>query len=220
MIKDAAIEAVYGRRGSGKSTRVKIMVQDRPAVLVFDPKDEYADELSMRRVSGDGADWPADLVRAIQADWQSRPWVSFVPRPGSEPEQLHRVAALLDRIQAPYFAGMDDRKFTLVIEEMDLGYPVHKLPAELDGMPRLCNQGRHAGIAMIGVTQRPANISATFRGNVEKMFIFPLAWAGDQQTILQMIGPERKSQLIALENHQYIYIDNGQFGMAKNPPIP
>lgn len=220
MRKDAPLIAVYGRRGSGKTTRVKALVKDAPAVLVFDPRDEYAGELGMRRVSGDGPEWPAELVRAIQADWQGRPWVAFVPRPGSEAEQLHRVAALLWRIQARYEAGEDDRQFTLVIEEMDLGYPVHKLPADLDGMPRLCNQGRHAGISIIGVTQRPANVSATFRGNVEKMYIFALAWGGDQQTILQMIGANRREQLIALETHQYIYIDNGKFSMAKNPPIP
>jgi len=219
MNKDAPLIAVYGRRGSGKTTRVKALVKDAPAVLVFDPRDEYAAELSMRRVSGEGHDWAGDLVRAIQADWQGRPWVSFVPAPGREDEQLHRVASLLWRIQAPYEAGQDDRQFTLVVEEMDLGYPVSRLPAELDGMPRLCNQGRHAGVSIIGVTQRPANVSATFRGNVEKMYIFALAWGGDQSAILQMIGAERKAQLIALETHQYIYIDNGKFSIAKNPPI-
>lgn len=203
---------VVGRRGSGKSTRVKAMIGDINRVVVFDPQDEYAAE--NRKVTR--CETVAAVLKAIKAGWQKGFMIAYIPVAGNEPAELHRLVAMLWRVQANYIAGTDARKLALVVEEMDLSFPVSSLPAELNGMARACNQGRHAGLEIIGVTQRPALVSSTFRGNISEMYIFALAFANDRASILQMIGREHDAALLSLEDHHYLRFANGSVAPGQN----
>ncbi len=214
IAKDARMIAVYGRRGSGKSTRVKRITARCRRLVVFDPCDEYAREAGLKRVTR-----YQSLLDAIARGWRRGFRVAFVPEPGLEAIQLSDIASILWKVQRPYELGRDARKLTLVVEEMDLSYPVRALPAEFNGMPRLCNQGRHVGIEIIGVTQRPAQISATFRGNVAESYVFPLAWAEDRNAILAIIGREHAAALAALRDHEYLHFSAGVVSKGKNLPI-
>ncbi len=211
MIKDARLVAVYGRRGSGKSTRVKALTRACRRLIVFDPRDEYAIDAGLARF-----DRLRAMFLAIKRRWSSGFRLAFVPEAGREPEQLHDLVTALWRAQRPYEQGRDGRKITLVVEEMDLSYPVRFLPASMQGMTRVCNQGRHVGIDVIGVTQRPAQISATFRGNISEAYIFPLARADDRREILGMIGQEYAEQLRRLPDHHYLRYENGTVTTGKN----
>lgn len=209
--KDAKCVAVYGRRGSGKSTLAKNLIAGERRVVVFDPRAEY----DCREVSGELANLGA-AIRDSYSDFRLR----IVPDPARWPKAARKArmlyrgapfeAALLSMlcetlwlIQRPYEAGARSEKLTLVVEEMDLSFPSRFLPAGLEGMTRTINQGRHVGLNVLGITQRPALVSATFRGNVSDTFIFPLGWAADRGDICQMIGREHLPAISQLGNFEY-----------------
>lgn len=112
--------------------------------------------------------------------------------------------------------GQDEWQITLVIEEMNPGYPAQALPAHFHGMARVCNQGRHYGVNVIGVTQRPALVSATFRGNISEAYIFPLSWGEDKNAILQMLGREHADGLTRLQDYRCLHWRNGHVTEQNN----
>lgn len=204
MQKDASLTLITGRRGSGKSTRAKAMTKGKPKVVVFDPLDEYTGGKIVKCYS------LPEVGRAIRRLYGRGFAISYVPSAGGEAECLHRLTSALWQVQSPYEDGRDARKLTLVVEEMDLSFPSHKIPTEFSGMSNIVNRGRHVGIEVVGVTQRPAQVSKTFRGNVLTTYVFPLAEEDDQQAMLKRLGKRWKEPLRTLANHHCLMAENGQ----------
>lgn len=209
MAKDAEIVAIYGRRGSGKSTLAKAMIAGREKVVVFDPRAEYA---ARGRPAFDRL---GDVGKHISKNFQRGFQCAYVPPPGREAEALHELVSRLWLAQWPYETGDDARKLTLLIEEADLSYPVRALPAHLNGMARAVNQGRHAGLELIAVTQRPAQISATFRANCAQTIIFPLAADNDRQEVLRLIGRDKAQALRELKAFHCLICRDAQVTPAR-----
>lgn len=206
--KDAKAVAVYGRRGAGKSTCVKRLIRDCRRLVVWDPMGEYGRERGIAATSSVAA-----TLRQMQAGWARGFRVAYVPS-GDFVASLHRLSVALWGAQAPYDAGRDPRKIMLVVEEMNLGFP-HSLPAGKDGFLRLILQGRHRGIEIIGVTQRPALVSPNFRSNTAETYCFALADHVDLETLKKQVG-KRALELQRLENHRYLHIAGGQVSEGKN----
>ena len=181
MAKDAKITAVYGRRGSGKSTLVQSLLKGRKRVVVFDPMAEFASQRGFVRVS-----CFRDLVAALRKGWGRGFKIAFVPDDDFK-KVLHGISHVLWGAQAPYDAGRDDRKVTLVVEEMNLCYPPKDLPAGQEGFVRAILQGRHRGIEIIGVTQRPALVHPNFRSNAHDTYVFALEDHQDVQAIRRRV---------------------------------
>ncbi len=214
LIKDARLIAVYGRRGSGKTTKVKELVEKCRRLVTFDPCDEYSAEPGMVRVTKNRELWDA-----LRKGWGGGFRIAFVPHAAYEAAQLHCVALILMAFQAAYKRGEDKRKITLVVDEMNLSYPVYSLPAELFGMTQLCNQGRHFGVEIIGVTQGAPQINSIFRRNAVETYVFPLGWAADQKEVLQILGPRHADELRSLRDHEYLFYQNGIVRKGRNRPI-
>lgn len=211
MIKNAELSLVVGRRGSGKSTKVKSMIAQKARVIVADPQDEYSDAADVISC-GSGE----TLRNNVAGRWETGFRLAYVLPAGQETAALDQLAKFILQIQEPYRTDQDDRQITLVVEEMNLGYPVQALPAQLDGMARICNQGRHYGVNVIGVTQRPALVSTTFRGNISEAFIFPLSWGDDKSAVLQMLGREHSDPLNQLNEYRCLHWRNGQVNEEAN----
>jgi len=211
-MKDAACTAVFGMRGSGKTTRAKILIGQSRRVVVFDPMGEYSQRGFFRCTS---------LIQVrdrLKAGWRAGFKIAYVPR-GDYPRMLHGLAYLLHHAQAPYWQGRDRRKILLVVEEMNLGYPASKLPAAYFGMSRITLQGRHRGIEIVGISQRPALVSADFRGSVAETFVFPLATGHDFKAIAEIYGRRHDVVLKALVTHNFIHFAAGKARAGKNPPL-
>lgn len=204
MRKDAELTLVVGRRGSGKSTLTKGLLKDRPKVIVFDPQAEYAGRPWVR------CDTRLELLRAMRKRWANGFHLAYVPVAGDEIEALHKLALICFSAQSPYNDGVDPRKLTLVVEEANLSIPARLLPVSLNGMARVVNQGRHYGIEVIAVTQRPAMISKDFRGSVATSYVFPLADEDDQQAMLNKLGKACREPLRTLANHRCLMHRDGQ----------
>ncbi|MDO8840427.1 MAG: hypothetical protein Q7V31_16055 [Parvibaculum sp.] len=204
MRKDAELIQIFGRRGSGKSTLTKGLLKGRPKVVVFDPRAEYV-----------GSGWTVthsrtELLKAMRRGWSRGFRIAYVPPSGDEIEALHKLTLICWAAQSPYEDGRDTRKLTLVVEEADLSYPSRQLPVHLSGMTRVVNQGRHVGIECIAVSQRPAQISATYRANVATSYLFALAADVDRQEMLRLIGRDYADRLRTLPAHRALVHENGQ----------
>lgn len=209
-MKDAGRLAVYGRSGSGKTTRVKALLKGRRRVVVFDPMDEYG------RLPGfKGARSLSAVLELLKKGWRSGFKIAYVPA-GDFPAKLHHLAKLLWQAQAPYAAGDDTRKLTFIVEELSLGYPSARLPRGLDKMDQVILQGRHRGLEVIGVTQRPAEISATFRGNANEAYILALGDELDHARVLRSIGKEHEAKLRALQPHEFLHWKDNKIKKGKN----
>lgn len=189
---------VVGMTGSGKSTLVKQLIADRKRVIVFDPQGEYGREgkavacPDMNRLKG-----------TMDACWDSGFRLSYVPRGGYEAPQLHHLAELLFQVQHGYENGVPGAPpITLVVEEMDLSFPAHNLPADLSGMRAICNQGRHYGIECIGVTQFPTQVHNSFRRNSARRMILRLGETADRIDAAKLLNVSL-DDINALEKFEY-----------------
>lgn len=211
MIKDAARTLVCGASGSGKTTRVKALLQGQTRVVAFDPLDEY------RRAGR----WShCETMKAVK-DAMIRGWgrgfkIAYVPPAGAEPLALHQLSAFLTMAQRPYFEGRDARQITFIVEEMNLSFPVASLPSNLNGFPNICSRGRHSGINVLGVTQRLAEINTRFRGNTTSAYFFRQGDHTDAATAARMVGPQYRSALLALPDHEYLHFAAGQVTRGRN----
>ena len=207
MTADAEITAIYGRRGSGKTTRVRALLRNRRRVIVFDPIGEYP-AYGFRAVT-----W-AGLARVL-SEVRAGPFqVSYTPKSRAEPEALHYLSRALVEYQRVMAASAG--QVTLVVEEMALSFPVERLPLDLHGFKSVCERGRHWGVNIIGTTQRPATVSTVFRGNAAETYIFALDWETDVAAVCAMIGREHRDALRGMEPHRYLYYREGRLTHGRN----
>lgn len=209
---DARRIGIYGRSGSGKSTLSKRMLAGHKRLVVFDTQDEYR-SFGFRRYST-----LRGVLGAMQRGWKDGFRVAYVPPNGNEPMALHMLSLLLRRVQGPYKAGASKVKLALVVEELNMSFPVNALPRELSGFGELCSRGRHYGIEIFGITQRIAEVNTRWRGNTNAAYIFPQGDHVDINTITRMIGPRWREKLLNLPDHQYLKIESGAVTEGKNPP--
>jgi energy-coupling factor transporter ATP-binding protein EcfA2 len=208
--KDAEMTLVCGRRGAGKTTLTKGLIKDKPKVVVFDPRAEYAEAIGAQQVKTLHA-----LIEAMQAGWSKGFKVCFVPRAGQAAVDLHRLCSqVLIPAQHPYDMGNDPRKLTLVIDEMATSFPKSELPGELYGMYEVCNQGRHVGIEPIGITQLPQAVSTTFRTNCRSTYSLAMEPEGRRHLEKKVEG-EGPALLAGLQPFEFMHMRDGKFELGR-----
>ena len=156
-----------------------------------------------------------DLLDVLRDCYDGSFKVAFVPSALREEAELHEVASLIERLQEPYLTGKSDLKVTLLVDELNLSFPLNPRP-EYSGFARLCSRGRKRGINIIGITQRPAEVSTRFRGNIDRLACFALSVPNDFQVITQTIGPDAEKAVKELPEYGHIFFENGK--MTVNAP--
>lgn len=210
MIKDARCLTLYGCRGSGKSTKAKQLISEHRRVVAFDPMAEYAEEkgfikcLTLKEVRD-----------ALRKNWHKDFRIAYVPN-GNMMDRLHHLSELIWHVQQPYGEGKDSRKVLLIVEEANMGYPNQKMPPQYFGIQRLVLQGRHRGVGIMAITQRPALVSADLRGNVDEVYVFQQSQQLDINAITGVIGKEQESNIRALKPHDFLHWNRGQITKGKN----
>lgn len=199
-------DAIFGRSGSGKSTLLKALLRGRRRVVIFDPMGEH---------DGARADSLSDVLAAIRRGWRSDFRVRYVPGPmASLPDALDGLAALVRDCQRPFIDGAETRVVTLAVDELAAAFPNRQAPGSPFGA--LCSRGRHFGVALIGTSQRPAEVSTTFRGNAGRTFFFSLADHVDVQAASAKLGPAAASRLLSFEAHRYLCAVDGRVLEGRN----
>lgn len=210
--KDAEIAAIFGARGMGKSTLRRELEAPWSRLVVFDPSGESSRDRRYRGVAT-----LKDMAAAMSAS-PGAFRLAYTPPDGNEAQALHHVCELLFQLQAPYY---DNRKgaskVCLVVEEMDTSYPPSP-PAKLWGFKKAILQGRHYGLELVGVTQRPSEIAARFRSNSAATYIFAMSDHTDYEAVRKKVGPEIIPRLRGLARGEYCAWSMGQVSWHTTRP--
>jgi len=178
----ASIQVVCGSSGSGKSVTVKKQIYQAPRLLVWDIDDEYSGPEGvpgMQRYSS-----IAKLARDLTTAKKGR--FAYVG-PVGQFEAWCKLAFAWGHCVA-------------VAEELAGVTSPGKAPP---GWHTLVSRGRKRGIALIGVTQRPAESDKTIMGNASSIQVGRLSRAQDRRYMASEIDI-RDEFINGLENLQYI----------------
>ena len=204
MSHDASITVIVGMRGSGKSTLAasKVKKLNHP-VIVIDPTGNWAKDLdvdetqSLRAVAG-----------KIDQYWKHNFRIVFVPHPELSPtETLHHLSKLIMEAQAGYKAGTHTRQIEIVVEEANIFYPSHRLTQQEQGFTSAILQGRHWGINITAITQRPQLISTNLRGNASVTYCLALSDDRAISSVMEQCGAKNKVKLQELPLFKYLKIE-------------
>ena len=193
---------IFGASGSGKTTKARELTKDLKRIIFFDPLGDFAGTRGAVVVSGNIAALKAEVIRRYTTGFK----IVFVPVFGSVEKQLDEVCYFLVQMQAGYFAGLHNAQITLVVDELDEGFPSGVMQRNpKNGFGYLCKRGRHYGLNLVGVSQRTAQVDVCFRGNLSALYLFRHADPIDTQKAVDMIGRQYKERFINLENYHYFF---------------
>lgn len=192
---------VWGASGSGKSSYVKKAIKGRNRMVVFDPLGEYS---ALCKVTCK----TVEQVRlAMRKNWAGFS-IAYVPPAGQEPRALSALCKLMMAAQLPYKESGKGQGMTLVVEEMNLSFPVAGGAQKSPGFAEVCSRGRHYGIEVYGLSQRIAEVSTRFRGNCTETVVLRQQGPRDLAAAADAIGGD-KAAVAALANLDYIHERQG-----------
>lgn len=194
---DPPLLCVLGRRGSGKSSFVFEYIRGLKRKVIFDPREEYTGGPRFNSLvafydylkkAGGGP------VTAIYS-----PPLLFGSEDADASEEGKRLFNLFCEIVFNY--GQKTGFVWMISDEMDrFTGPGPNIPRWFD---LLCNEGRHAKVAMIGISRRPAKIPKDFIENSHVLILFHLK-GGAVHYLSPTIGPELAAKLSKLKPLQYL----------------
>lgn len=188
---EAAIHAVLGASGSGKSLHIKQTIRRaKPGrLMVWDPQEEYGEF--------GGIFETMEGLRAALVTAGKRGRVAVVFRPSSRYEVAVRQFDLF--CQLAYHAGA----VHLVCEELsDVTQPGWAPP----GWSMVSRKGRHKGLKVWGCSQRPAAIDKHFFGNASTVRCGRLNFDADVRTMANVLGVAQQ-EIRNLQTLEYIERD-------------
>lgn len=162
----ASIMAVLGSSGSGKSTFIKrTLSRGHPRLLIWDPMSEYDGQLVATLT---------DLVKSLHGKK-----FRLVFRPSADP------AARVKQFELVCRAALAAGNLTLVVEELRFVTTPSRAPL---GWAQVCLTGRHRGLKVFGISQRPASIDKDFLGNCTAIRTGRLAYPEDVKAVTKVMG--------------------------------
>lgn len=211
---DARRIGVWGRSGSGKSSYVKKLLKGQKRLVVFDPLAEYGGALRIRTVEHRARNSLDEVRQAMEKDWNGFR-VAYVPPAGKEAAALSALCRLLFAAQQPFKDGKRGAKMlTLVVEEMNLSFPVAGGAQKCPGFADVCSRGRHFGIEVIGVSQRIAEVATRFRNNCDETVVLAQKGPRDLDAAAAELGGD-KSIVKDLAKLEYIHERHGELTRGK-----
>lgn len=170
----AKIHAVIGASGTGKSSYIKKkLLRKYKRLLIWSPLEEtdnYAEFCKGVLVRGN----IAELVKQIKAKAKA-----IVYMPTGDDKEVKRQFDLFCRIVWECIGA------TVLVEELSrVTMPSWSPPA----WRNLSTAGRHRGLTLIGVSQRPANIDKDFLGNCTEIRCYRVNYDNDAKVMADALG--------------------------------
>lgn len=193
VTNDASILAVMGQSGQGKGVYVKGRLRrDNPArLLIWDPMDEYGDFAR-------GQPSTSHLVAAVTRCGRRAPFrVRY--RPKGEPGSALMAREFAVWCKLAMIAG----NCTALAEELSfVTRPSYAPPA----WAKLCNAGRHEGIAVIGISQFPAQIDKSILSNATEVVSFYLGELPHRKVVARKLDVS-ETAIKSLRQFHYLHFD-------------
>ena len=192
---------IFGASGCGKTTKARELTGKLGRIVWFDPLQEIARERGIKAFFD-----LETLKKALRKDFARGFRFAFCPGFGDEIKQLNDLCYFLAGLQQGYLTGSHAAQLTLAVDELDLSFPsgiTQKDPK--NGFAYLCRRGRHYGINLVGISQRPAQVDVCFRANCSGVYLFRHTDPIDYDVGVKMLGREYAATFRKLDNFQYIY---------------
>jgi hypothetical protein len=206
---------ILGARGSGKSTKAREVTGKSFRRVTIDPSGDW-----QRRGVKPVRDLP-ELSKLIAAKWRSGFDVVLTPPPGKEAIALHHVSDMLFHFQAQVYRGKPSQEVMLVVDEMAEAYSnADAQRANLSGFRRTILQGRHYGISVCGITQRPQDVATRYRDNCDKIFAFSLYADAGRDAVVAMMGRAHAASYDGLKKYEFLEKDGATGAVRKGKTRP
>jgi len=181
MKKADSLIGVFGGRGTGKSFRVKKLIRGEARLIVLDIMAEY----KMGTIIN------GDLLALSSLARRKKFRAIFRPDFKHLDVQFHYICRIAQA------AG----NLLLVIEELNkVTRPGHAPAAWQD----ITSRGRHAGVRIIGASQRPAGVDKDFIGNMTECFAGRMTYDDDWRSLRMVMG-EKARKIPKLANYDQIH---------------
>ncbi|MGA7676471.1 MAG: hypothetical protein WCA78_15675 [Rhizomicrobium sp.] len=202
---------VLGSRGSGKSTKARELTARAFRRVVLDPSKDWQAH-GVRAVRS-----LPDLSKLIAARWRDGFDCVYTPPAGHEAIALHHLSNLVLAYQEKFYRlHHEEDEVTIVVDEMAEAYGNDDARRQyLSGFRRVILQGRHFGVSVVGISQRPADVAARYRDNCPRWYAFQLHDHTSRETVLQHIGPEYGAQYRALARFEFLVAEEGRVSKGK-----
>lgn len=195
------VRQVFGPRGSGKSTLARWIASREEKVLAFDPQGDYR-----------GGQWinartRAEVENAVIGQSGGVLRVSYTPDfdvadPVEEGVWLADTGRIIQRL----YPAADPRALMLLYDEAHLAIPNKPLTALGGPLRRAVLQGRHDGIGLLIVTQRPSNVSTDARAQAAETFAFRMDLKNDRKAVEDIHG-DAAPLMRGLKKYHFLRID-------------
>ncbi len=201
------IVSINGGTGSGKTTLARQIIADKFRAVLIDPAGDKSWHRSGFRPARD----MPQLSKAIAAHWRDGFRLVLVPPAHLCAEALDCVSLLVLAYQGRLYRGRDADNVSLIVDEMAECYSnAHAMRSDLRGFRQVILQGRHFGISVYGITQRPADVAAQFRDNCDPAYYFQLFDDTSRVRIIGKLGREYREALRGLQKFEYLKVSAGQ----------
>lgn len=181
MIGPHDVTSIFGIRGSGKSTLSRNLSSIYPRLIIFDRLGEWGD------IDGFNCSDAESFSKIWKQTFRSPSFkivVSF--EPGTDGDDLQReVSSILKTIYNTGRSGLSEYSTCLVIEEAQF----YSSPQSINPwLFEVCLTGRHAKIAIILNSQRPASIHKSLISQSHNIFVGQLFEMRDIKYLTDTIG--------------------------------
>jgi hypothetical protein len=188
MTDEAVIKIVFGKRGSGKTCKAANLVKTTSRVLFYDTLGhDYKNGVVF-----------LDLAK-LKAYWRTVYQKNFrlIYRPDDPERDFPEVCRLVAACQ----------RLTVVVEELDLFFSGGRC---CDEFTHLIFRGRHYGVELVGVTQRPRGFGRGLTAMAKEFFIFSTREPDDVKYFRDRLGDEVAEKIQQLDQFNYVeYLDYG-----------
>lgn len=209
-MSDGTRIGIYGASGSGKSTLLNMLLRPVRHLVLFDympTRREHCGPENLTEITS-----LVELRDRIADGYGLGFRLWYRPPIEGQIEALHKLSLLLWSIQSRrYDEGKPIPPITFAVDEMSDPFPVTSLPNNLRGFYRMCKAGRHYRFNVVGATQRPAEVSTTFRGNLDTRFYLRLNEPADLDAVDKTAGREIRDMVAGMPNYHFIRQSEGQF---------
>lgn len=181
------IVGVVGRKGSGKSTKMREILERCPCLFLMDTMGEHS--------------WIPNRFSDLRQAYRFLSWASaqkyfagaLIPLRSLEKE----FVLLADLV---YLAG----NLTFGVEEAPMFCQPSYLPPQFDRIVRL---GRHRKINLVWTAQRMAEVARRLTAATDAFVLFAHTEPRDLGAIAERCGSEVAEQVVALPIHGYVIWD-------------
>jgi len=180
-LENADIIGLFGGSGSGKSYRCRELIKKDKRLIVWDSMAEY-----------DGIVIDGDLLKLMAIITKRKTFkIAFRPSFKDMGAQFGKFCRLV------YGVG----NLRVVVEELNEVTKPSYAPPEWKAV---CSRGRHRGLHVVGLSQRPASVDKDFIGNATEIYAGRLNYDRDWQSLASKFGKDA-AKLAKLEKPKQLH---------------